>query len=152
VDPDRLVVWVFSGGGWMMAPFLRERPVYVRALVAFYAVLDVPADDSMPEDVKLKMVRFSSRAEAPFQGRGCCAAPVFIARAGLDGPALNQSIERFVQEARKEANYIDVTLMEHPEGRHGFDILDDNDRSREIIQGAISFLKKNLGIQVVEGR
>ena len=150
VDPDRIAVWVFSGGGWMMAPFLRERPTYVRALVAFYAVLDVPADSSMPDTVKQQMVRFSSAANAPFRVGGCCAAPVFIARAGLDGEALNAGIDRFVAEAKKEGNYIDVELMEHPQGRHGFDILDDNERSREIIRAAVAFLKKNMGMQTAQ--
>jgi dienelactone hydrolase len=147
VDPDRIGVWVFSGGGLMMAPFLRERPVYVRALVAFYAMLGAPNDPNMTEEVRMKMARYSSLAHVPINVGGCCAAPVFVARAGLDNPGLNEALDNFVKEAKKEEHYITVELMEHPDGRHGFDIIDDNNRSREIIRGAIEFLKKNLGVK-----
>jgi hypothetical protein len=38
-----------------------------------------------------------------------------------------------------------IEVMNHPTGRHGFDIIDSNERSREIIQRALEFLKTNLG-------
>jgi hypothetical protein len=34
--------------------------------------------------------------------------------------------------------------MNHPTGRHGFDILDDDARSREIIARTLDFLKARL--------
>jgi hypothetical protein len=48
-----------------------------------------------------------------------------------------------VQEAL--ARNVSIEVMNHPQGRHGFDILDDNPRSREIIGRAIEFLKARLG-------
>jgi len=41
VDPDRLALWAFSGGGPFLAASLRDRPAWLRALVAYYAVLDL---------------------------------------------------------------------------------------------------------------
>lgn len=41
VDPQRLALWAFSGGGPLLAAALRERPTWLRALVAYYAVLDL---------------------------------------------------------------------------------------------------------------
>src|SRR5262245_18044200 len=41
VDPDRLALWVFSGGGPFLAAPLRDRPSWLRAVVAYYAVLDL---------------------------------------------------------------------------------------------------------------
>ena len=40
IDPDRVAVWLFSGGGPLASWCLRERPVHVRCLLAFYALLD----------------------------------------------------------------------------------------------------------------
>src|SRR4051794_7816874 len=41
VDPNRLGLWAFSGGGPQLSFALREPPPYLRALAAFYAVLDL---------------------------------------------------------------------------------------------------------------
>ena len=35
-------------------------------------------------------------------------------------------------------------LMNHPEGQHSFDMLDDNARSREIIKATLEFIKAHL--------
>lgn len=37
-----------------------------------------------------------------------------------------------------------LELLNHPKGRHAFDILDDDDRSREIIARTFDFLKTHL--------
>ena len=37
-----------------------------------------------------------------------------------------------------------LELLNHPQGRHGFDILDDFARSREIIARTFDFLKTHL--------
>ena len=37
-----------------------------------------------------------------------------------------------------------MTLVECTEGRHAFDILDDADRSREIIEQALAFMRLHL--------
>jgi acetyl esterase/lipase len=144
VDPDRIAVWAFSGGGWMLSPFLRSRPSYLRALVAFYAVLDVPNDPDISDARRQQIAQYSPVSYVPFERSGCCAPPIFVAKAGLDNPALNEGIDRFLAEARKRENYIQLEFQDHTEGRHGFDILDDNDRSRDIIRSALAFLKKNL--------
>ena len=41
IDPDRLAVWGFSGGGPFLSLALRGAPPYVRAALAFYAALDI---------------------------------------------------------------------------------------------------------------
>jgi dienelactone hydrolase len=70
-------------------------------------------------------------------------APLFIARAGQDEiPTMNDSIDRFILEAiSKNAA---ITVMNHPGGAHGFDNRNDDERSREIIQAAIAFMKLHL--------
>ncbi len=55
---------------------------------------------------------------------------------------LNQSVDEFVREAL--AHNISIDLMNHPEGQHSFDMLDDNARSREIIRATLEFIKAHL--------
>jgi len=119
VDADRIALWYFSGGGPLLNAVLRDRPPYVRCVLAFYSLLDT------------RQVRA--------QGSGL---PMFIARAGLDQPLINQSIDTFVQEAL--AGNAPLELMNHASGRHGFDILDDDERSREIIARAVAFAQVHL--------
>jgi dienelactone hydrolase len=68
--------------------------------------------------------------------------PIFIARAGLDQRMINDTIDLFVQEALAGNAMLDV--MNHPAGRHGFDMLDDDERSREIIGRAVAFAQAHL--------
>ena len=56
--------------------------------------------------------------------------------------AQGTAADRFVQEALARNAPIDV--LNHPEGRHGFDILDDDDRSREVIARTLEFLRARL--------
>ena len=121
VDADRIALWYFSGGGPLMSPVLRDRPDYVRCVLAFYAFLQPPT------------AHVRSKA---------AGLPIFVARAGLDQPMINQSIDAFVQEALAGNALLEV--MNHPTGRHGFDILDDNDRSREIIARAVAFAQVHV--------
>jgi len=144
VDGDRVCLVAYSGGGPMLSAATRDRPEYVRCLVAFYAFLDIGQSEmhgahETPEALKT----FSPLAH--LEGGAAKLAPMFIARAGLDRiPGLNDSVDRFVAEAvsRNAA----VTLYNHPRGVHAFDILTDDERSREIIRAALDFMKLHLGV------
>jgi dienelactone hydrolase len=70
-------------------------------------------------------------------------APLFIARAGRDEvPTMDDPIDRFVADAL--AKNVPLTVMNHPEGPHGFDNRKNDDRSREIIRAALTFMKLHL--------
>jgi acetyl esterase/lipase len=144
LDPDRLAFWAFSGGGPFLAPVLRERPPYLRALLAYYAVLDLaslrgkleylPVHDEAARD-------FSPAASLP-EGTPYEGPPLLIARGGRDHAFINGTIDLFVQRALAANAPLD--LMNHPAGQHGFDVVDDDDRSREIIARTITFLMTHL--------
>ncbi len=68
--------------------------------------------------------------------------PMLVARAGLDSPSLNATIARFVDAALAGGAVLD--LLNHPGGRHGFDILDDDERTKQIIRRTIAFLRDHL--------
>jgi tetratricopeptide (TPR) repeat protein len=68
--------------------------------------------------------------------------PVLVARAGLDALALNQSIERWVAQA--VTLEVPVSFVNYPEGRHGFELLDDTPESRQIVEQTLDFLQHHL--------
>ena len=139
VDADRAALWAFSGGGPHLSVPLREKLGFVRCLVSFYAILDLtPAAKSQSLDPEKE----GSAGFSPvtYLGQeGVKLPPIFIGRAGLDAPSLNETVDRFVARALTLNETIEV--MNNPGGRHGFDILDDNARSREIIVRALEFIK-----------
>jgi len=142
VDPERLALWVFSGGGPFLAAPLGERPAWLRAAVAYYAVLDLQqpppgADSGISADL---LQTFSAIRGLGEDARS--APPILVARAGLDNPWLNGTIDRFVQAAMARGATLD--LLNHPEGRHGFDVLDDDARSKQIISRTLEFLQDHL--------
>lgn len=141
VDADRIALWYFSGGGPLLTAVLRDRPSHVRCVLAFYAFLDVR--HTVPADADAARVaraaELSAAAHVRSKGAGL---PMFVARAGLDQPLVNQAIDVFVQEAL--AGNAPLELMNHPGGRHGFDILDDDERSREIIARAVAFAQVHV--------
>ena len=141
VDAERIALWYFSGGGPLLSAVLRDRPSYVRSVLAFYAFLDLrhmtPVDADATQVARAN--EFSAAAHVQAKGAGL---PMFVARAGLDQPMINHAIDVFVQEAL--AGNAPLDLMNHPAGRHGFDILDDDERSREIIARALAFAQVHV--------
>ena len=142
LDRERVALWAFSGGGPFLSQALRERWPFVRAIVAYYALLDlqVPAPGAasgIGDDTRREFSPVHHLAAA-----GDDLPPLLVARAGRDQPWLNGTIDRFVVEAL--ARNVPLELMNHPSGQHGFDVLDDDARSREIIARTIGFLKHHL--------
>ena len=129
VDPRRLCLWAFSGGGPMLTIALDTAREGVRCLVSYYAVLDAPEAGERFSPVTYPLPE------------SFVMPPVFIARAGLDSPSINASVDAFVERARTEGFVF--TVANHPTGRHGFDILDEDERSREIIATTFEFIRKH---------
>ena len=137
IDPGHIALWAFSGGGPHLSTALSERPEYIKCIVSYYAILDVRGSTRMNEDVKQKYSPVLHLGDSPYDGPA-----IFIARAGKDRASLNKTIDDFLNAAL--AVNAPVDFMNHPQGRHGFDILDDLPRSREIIARTIEFLKSHL--------
>ena len=141
IDPERLALWAFSGGGPHLSLGLRGRTPFIRCLVSYYAILDLrPSAPRLGETLQA-MEKYSPvtylTPEIDF------LPPVVIGRAGLDSYSINRSVELFISGML--ALNGDINLLNHPLGRHGFDIEDDNDQSRDIIAATVAFLKSRLG-------
>jgi dienelactone hydrolase len=121
---------------------MREKPAFIRCLVAFYALLDCQESAAHTENESpASVMAFSPIFCIPADASSMI--PMFVARAGADEvPAISDSIDRFVGAAI--AANAPITFMNHPFGEHGFDNQNDDDRSREIIQSAIAFMRANL--------
>ena len=157
VDSERIVLWTISAGGIFLSRPLQERPAYLKSIVAYYSQMDLQGERaSAPSSVSDETLRDLSplyqleRSAEREQQTGESAAakaslfpPIFIARAGLDSAGLNAGLDQFVQLALK--HNLSIEVVNHAAGHHGFDIEDDNDRSREIIKRTIEFLRTHVG-------
>lgn len=144
VDRDSVCIWTCSAGGpAALRAAIRGSGKFVRCIVALYTYLNLqhlrkdiaPAvsDDALREFSPLTYLRRNPQG----------IAPMFVVRAGLDRPALNESSDQFVCEASRQN--ISIEFVNYPDGQHGFDTRDDNERSRAIIRRAIDFMKAHLG-------
>jgi acetyl esterase/lipase len=146
VDKDRLAFWGFSAGGLLLAPVLKDGAPYSRAVVCFYCVSDIDQDTwagvgGVTEE-GVAHARSEGSSVEQIHTASHALPPIFVGRAGLDSPELNGTIDKLVAEAL--AKNASIEVLNHPTGRHGFDIIDANERSREIIRRVLDFLRSNL--------
>lgn len=149
IDGDRLALWAGSAGvpyGTSVA--MRTEPA-LRCLVAYYGTFDLRAwREETPAEVSDAALAAMSPILAletrPLQ------MPTLVVKAALDRQSINDSIDAFVGRARDDG--WPVELVVHDEGRHGFDVLDDDGRSRQLIIDTIAFLRRHLGDAAFLGR
>jgi acetyl esterase/lipase len=117
LDPGRLAMAGFSAGAPLAALALARTPGRLRCAALCYG----PLDHADPEPGW---------------------PPLLVVRAGLDHPDLNRTIDGFVAAATDRG--LPVELVRHPDGHHGFDVVDDSDTSRAVIRRILGFLRGHL--------
>jgi acetyl esterase/lipase len=128
VDGDRIALWFFSGGGLLMADWLRDPPPWLRCIAASYPLLGpLPG---WPDDPRLRIVEAAA---------GAGSLPIVLTRVGLEKPAITATVEAFIAAAPKGLEVIDV-----PDGHHGFDYLDHTDQSRDAVAKAFDSVLAKL--------
>jgi acetyl esterase/lipase len=142
IDANRIGVWAFSAAGaFALAPLLRARPPYVKAIAGFYTVWDLSAFQKLDPRLTDADIQEWSATEA----LGTTIAdlpPILVAIAGRDNPPFISGAESFVKRAADLG--ADIRVYRHPDGQHGFDLRDDDERSREIIRAALDFFASAL--------
>jgi dienelactone hydrolase len=132
VDPDRIAVWVFSGGGLLLTDHLAAPAPWLRCVAATYPVLAAPS--SWPGvDPHFRP------AEALAKAGGL---PVVLTRAGLESPEFAAAVAEFVAEA--EACGAALELVDVPQGRHGFDCDEPTEEARGAVRQALAAVRANL--------
>ncbi len=141
VDPQRIALWAFSGGGPHLSLALRDDLPFVRCLVSYYALLDW--DEATLTRLQVPRATIAKYLPASYlTDELSTMPPMLMGRAGLDSASLNRSAQEFATKALTLGATIE--LINHPTGRHGFDILDDDVRSRQVIARTVEFLKTHL--------
>lgn len=143
IDANRIGVWAASGNvPAALGVLMRNAGVSFQCAALLYGyMLDLDGATGVGE------------AAARFGFANPCAGmtasdlphelPLLVVRAGRDEmPGLNASIDRFVAAAL--ARNLPVTLANHATAPHAFDLLDDSDASRELIQRILAFLRFHL--------
>ncbi|HET9253119.1 MAG TPA: hypothetical protein VFP58_13480 [Candidatus Eisenbacteria bacterium] len=74
--------------------------------------------------------------------------PVLVARAGLDTPFTNSSLSQYIQRAM--ARNANLTVLNLPNMRHAFDLVDSTEASRQAVRTTLEFLRRNLTAEMQE--
>jgi tetratricopeptide (TPR) repeat protein len=74
--------------------------------------------------------------------------PVLVARAGLDTPFTNASMSQYIQRAM--ARNANLTVLNLPNMRHAFDLVDSTEASRQAVRTTLEFLRRNLTPEMQE--
>jgi acetyl esterase/lipase len=132
IDPDRLGIWACSAGVPRGVRAAMHQAPYVRAIALYYGFLDLGDDPAQQELAALHYLQTAPQA----------IAPLLVAKAGKDRPDINTSIDTFMAEA--SWRNLNVELLVHEQGQHGFDVRNDNNRSRAIIRRTLEFFQQHL--------
>lgn len=143
IDKNRIAIWCFSGGvTFGLYVGMHDYSKNIKGVIAYYGFGDFTSvgellqfhiqDEEVERYSPINLIKESS-SKIP---------PLFVARAGLDSPIINESIDRFIVEGLK--NNLNINIYNHSTGGHGFDLFNDNNRTHEIIAESLIFLRKHL--------
>ena len=124
VDQDRLVLWFFSGAGLLLGDWLRDPPSWLRGLAATYPLL-APLPGWVVDARFRPVDALDAVADVP---------PLVLTRAGRDRPEVVSATDAFMAVATRRGT--PVRVVDVPDGRHGFDMLDHTEQSRDAVRTA----------------
>ena len=143
VDAGRLGLWASSGNvPAALSALMREGGERLKCAVLLYGYTLDAGGGRVVEDAARRWgfvnpCAGSSAADLPAR------TPLFVVRAGRDEmPGLNEALDRFAAEAL--ALNLPLTLVNHAEAPHAFDLFDEGEATREVIRQALSFVRFNL--------
>lgn len=139
IDPARIGVMAFSGNAPSALGVIARERLACAALVYPY-LLDLGGATEVADAARQYYFALPAVTldELPRD------LPMVIVRAGRDtSPGLDSTLLRFVAAARERG--LAVTVIEHAEGPHAFDLVDSSRRTREVIDEILGFLRRALG-------
>ena len=124
VDADRIAIWFFSGGGLLLAEWLRTPPGWLRCVAASYPVLaPLPGWEVDP----------GFRPAETIASAG--DLPIVLTRVGRERPQIAATVDAFTKAA--DSCGAQVEIIDVPDGQHAFDMLDYTDESRQAVEHAL---------------
>jgi acetyl esterase/lipase len=140
IDTNKIALLAYSAGVPLLSYALIHKQSNIKCLVAFYGFLDMKNIDLWKNESQQTAAKFSL---INYSGSDKKFPPLFIARAGKEhNKGLNETIDSFMLKAN--TNNLNITLINHPAGVHGFDTQNNDERSREIIESMLLFLHYHL--------
>ena len=143
LDGDAIGIWSCSGNVVnALSVIMDERKDYIKCAALFYGIMATP-DQKFQEVIQ----KFSEMVNFSIDGLDKIKnfhqdLPILIVRAGKDRKDINQTLDHYVSQAI--SNNVPLTLINYTEGHHAFDVMDDNDRSRDIIEQTLKFMRSHL--------
>lgn len=134
VDAKRAGLWATSGHAPLAVSLLDQ---------ARCAVLSNPYTCDLDGATHVADAARTFRFVAPSPAEPSTRIPLFVIRSGQDEmPGLNASLDRFV--SRRLASGAPITLVNHPEAPHSFDLFHDSELTRHTLRQAFAFLRFHL--------
>jgi dienelactone hydrolase len=134
VDPDRIALWFFSGGGLLTADWLGAPPAWLRCLAATYPVL-APLPNWGLAGSHFHPADALTRAGA---------LPVVLTRAGLESPEIAATVETFLAAGKDCGAAVEV--VDVPNGHHGFETVDPVDAWHAAVDRAMHSVLAHLAV------
>ncbi|MBC7895934.1 MAG: dienelactone hydrolase family protein [Cytophagaceae bacterium] len=117
MDHDAIAVYAASGNAYTALPILESPEAkLVKAAVIYYGAGDV-------KEFRLDL-------------------PMLMVRAGLDRPGLNVAMTELA--SRGVSQNAPITLLNYPTGHHAFEMMDDNDATRDVIEQTLTWVKRAM--------
>lgn len=137
IDAARIGLWASSGNVPLVLSVLMNRNELRCAALLYGYTMDPKISEMAKMYGFVNPVADKSIDDLPQN------LPMFIARAGQDQtPYLNEVLDRFIISAL--ARNLTITIVNHPNGPHAFDLFDDSQATRVIIQQVLDFLNLQL--------
>jgi len=142
VDSQRIGLWACSGNVPLAVSALMRRRDLLKCAVLLYGyMLDLDGATGVADAAQ--SYRFTNPNAEKTMNDLPDDVPLFIVRAGQEQfPNLNESIDRFL--AKAVALNRPITFVNHADGPHAFDIMQDSPASRAVIQQTLGFLSAQL--------
>jgi acetyl esterase/lipase len=142
IDFSQIGLWSCSGNVPNALSVLMKYSMAVKCAVLSYGyVLDL--DGSRGTADAAKRWGFVNPCEGKSVDDLPRSVPLFVVRAGKDEmPQLNETLDRFVGAALSQN--LPITLVNHAQAPHAFDMMDDSETSREVIRQMLAFLRFHL--------
>lgn len=132
-DPDRVVIWAFSGGGLLMADWFAAPPPWLRGVAVSYPLLG---------SVHGFGIVVNSRFHAVDSLSGAGNLPILLTRVGREQGEIASLVAAFVSAAAENKAHVDI--IDLPDGQHAFDMFDDTDTSRQAVHQAMTWVQTTL--------